>query len=163
MRTVTSLPVGGTVFTTASGTGADSITIVTRSQVPSVVSPLGPVTLHQPQLVQPTALQDTALQDTARVPACGTLSIDHAVLTGADGVTSLSYSCVNVPFSTDERITEPGGLHPIVFAGEFTLAGGTGTLLGASGSLYVTGRHSFTDNAGYFTLAGTIELPTGGW
>lgn len=164
MRTVITMPTGGTVFTTASDLGEGGLTLVTRTDVPSVVAPLGQVTLVQPQTVTPTALQDRPLpdqelQDHMPVPAAGTLRIEDGVLTGAGDTGSLHYCCGEAPFITDDTVTEPGGLHPIVFAGDLIVSEGTGPLAGACGTLHVTGRFSFTDNSGYFTISGEIEVP----
>jgi len=147
------VPIGGTVFTTVSQTRPDGVTIVTRSDVQSVVVPLGAVELHQEQAVVPTSLQVAG-----PVPAAGRLSVEDGVLTGLDGVSTLHYRCLDVPFTVDGEITEHGGLHPITFAGNLIVTGGTGQLAGATGTLHFTGRYSFADNAGYFALAGAVHV-----
>lgn len=157
MGTLTSVPVGGTVFTTAARTDGDDVLIVARSDLPSVVEPLGPVTLLQPQHVHAAALQRAA-----PVPASGTIRIDDGVLTGLDGRESVHYRCEDVPFLEDLSRTEPGGLHPIVFSGELVVTAGTGSLAGAGGVLQFHGRYSFTENAGYFTLTGALERTADG-
>jgi len=147
--------VAGVVFTTATVFGPTSVTIGTAATPQSQVSPLGTVSLHQVETVVMTTLQ---VAGPPPVPAAGTISITQAELTAVHGKGSLRYTSGPVSFTTLATVTEAGGLHPIVFSGDLSVTGGSGRLAGAHGALHYVGEYSFTNNAGFFVIWGTVSI-----
>lgn len=159
----------GTVLTTADiGAPGEPVHIYTISTHPSTFTMMGRVSLDQTQLVFPSTFQRAEVAPGVFVefPASGLIEILPGTLTAADRTDTLTIDAVRdaigqaelVPFTMDESVTAPNGLHPITFQGHVAITGGSGRFSGAHGTLAFQGGFCFYSMQGFLLFDGSITL-----